>query len=180
MLIFKIGEYEIGDRITSIAFNWTLNKPIKTQTLTDCEINVEDRSASYDVEITADKTFTLTVSDGEKTVSANKEIKFMNKVYFGSSVTKEIYDSAFILDLTNSTFKKNAKGTYTFDIQSGEYGFIAAPSTMSISTIWIGGFEVTLEDLGTVPFTNNHGYTTDYNIYKTYKSGLGNITGEIK
>ena len=63
---------------------------------------------------------------------------------------------------------------------SGEYGFWAVPSNMTISSVWIGGFEVTVDDLGIVSYTNAQGYTRDYRIYKTGKSGLGAISAEIK
>ena len=51
---------------------------------------------------------------------------------------------------------------------------------MTISSVWIGGFEVTVDSVGTVSYTNSKGYTRDYNLYKTGKSGLGSISAEIK
>ena len=72
------------------------------------------------------------------------------------------------------------KGTYSFNIASGEYGFWAVPSNMTISSVWIGGFEVTVDDLGTISYTNAQGYTRDYKLYKTGKASLGAISAEIK
>ena len=51
---------------------------------------------------------------------------------------------------------------------------------MTISSVWIGGFEVTVDDLGIVSYTNAQGYTRDYRIYKTGKPSLGTIQVEIK
>ena len=51
---------------------------------------------------------------------------------------------------------------------------------MTISTVWIGGFEVTVESAGTISYLNSKGYTRDYNLYKTGQSGLGSISAEIK
>ena len=51
---------------------------------------------------------------------------------------------------------------------------------MTISSVWIGGFEVTVDSLGTVSYTNAQGYTRDYKLYKPGKSGLGAISAEIK
>ena len=46
--------------------------------------------------------------------------------------------------------------------------------------VWFGGFEVTVDDLGTVSYTNAQGYTRDYKLYKTGKASLGAISAEIK
>ena len=51
---------------------------------------------------------------------------------------------------------------------------------MNISTVWIGGFELTVDDLGLVAYTNAQNYTRDYRIYKTGKPSLGTIQVEIK
>jgi hypothetical protein len=51
---------------------------------------------------------------------------------------------------------------------------------MSIPSVWIGGFEVSLEDCGVISYENSKGYTRDYRIYKTGQSGLGSISAEIK
>ena len=53
-------------------------------------------------------------------------------------------------------------------------------SNMTISSVWIGGFEVTVDDLGTISYTNAQGYTRDYKLYKTGKASLGAISAEIK
>jgi hypothetical protein len=175
------GTFEMGTTITApITFTWTTNKDITTQTLTNCTLADETvRTATYDTDITSDKTFTLSVSDGENSATSSVSYKFMNNVFWGSAPTG-IYDSAFINALSNKKLTTSIKGTYSFNVANGEYGFWAVPSNMTISTVWIGGFEVTVEDLGTVSYTNAQGYTRDYNLYKTGQSGLGSISAEIK
>ena len=175
------GTFEMGTTITApIEFTWTVNKEIVSQTLTNCTIELADRTATYDMDITSDKTFTLSVSDGENSATSSVSYKFMNNVFWGSAPTVDTYDSAFISALSNKKLTNSVKGTYSFNVETGEYGFWAVPSNMTISTVWIGGFEVTVEDLGTVSYTNAQGYTRDYNLYKTSKSGLGSISAEIK
>lgn len=178
----KGGTFEMGTIISApITFTWTTNKDITSQTLTDCTLADESvRTATYDTDVTADKTFTLSVSDGENSASSSVSYKFLNNVFWGSASTTETYDSTFISALSNKKLASLVKGTYSFNIADGEYGFWAVPSNMSISTVWIGGFEVTVDDLGIVSYTNAQGYTRDYRIYKTGKSGLGSITAEIK
>ena len=176
------GTFEIGTTITApITFTWTTNKAITSQTLTGCTLtDASVRTAIYNTNVTADKTFTLSVSDGENSASSSVSYKFLNNIFWGSASTAETYDSAFISALSNKKLASAVKGIYSFNIASGEYGFWAVPSNMTISSVWIGGFEVTVDDLGIVSYTNSQGYTRDYRIYKTGKSGLGAISAEIK
>ena len=154
---------------------------ITSQTLTDCTLeDTNVRTATYNTDITSDKTFTLSVSDGENSASSSVNYKFLNNVFWGSASVAEIYDSEFVRALSNKKLTNAVKGTYSFNIAEGEFGFWAVPSDMNIPSVWIGGFEVTLDDLGTVSYTNAQGYTRDYKLYKTGKSGLGAISAEIK
>lgn len=175
------GTFEMGTVISApITFTWTTNKNITSQTLTGCTLaDANVRTATYNTNVASNKTFTLSVSDGENSASSSVSYSFLNKVFWGSASTG-IYNSAFINALSNKKLASAIKGTYSFNIASGEYGFWAVPSNMSISTIWVGGFEVTVDDLGIVSYTNAQGYTRDYRIYKTGKSGLGTISAEIK
>ena len=175
------GTFEMGTVISApITFTWTTNKNITSQTLTGCTLaDANVRTATYNTNVTSNKTFTLSVSDGENSASSSVSYNFLNKVFWGSASTG-IYNSAFINALSNKKLASAIKGTYSFNIASGEYGFWAVPSNMSISSVWRGGFEVTVDDLGIVSYTNAHGYTRDYRIYKTGKSGLGAISAEIK
>ena len=177
----KGGTFEMGTVISApITFTWATNKDITSQTLTGCTLaDASVRTATYNTNVTSDKSFTLSVSDGENFASSSVSYKFLNNVFWGSASTG-IYNSAFINALSNKKLASAIKGTYSFNIASREYGFWAVPSNMSISTVWIGGFEVTVDDLGIVSYTNAQGYTRDYRIYKTGKSGLGTISAEIK
>ena len=176
------GTFEMGTTISApITFTWTTNKDITSQTLTGCTLaNASVRTATYNTNVASDKSFTLSVSDGENSASSTVSYKFLNNIFWGSASTAETYDSAFISALSNKKLASVIKGTYSFNIASGEYGFWAVPSNMTISSVWIGGFEVTVDDLGTVSYTNAQGYTRDYKLYKTGKSGLGAISAEIK
>ena len=178
----KGGTFEMGTVISApITFTWTTNKNITSQTLTGCTLaDANVRTAIYNTNVTSDKTFTLSVSDGENSASSSVSYKFLNNIFWGSASAAETYDSAFIRALSNKRLASAVKGTYSFNIASGEYGFWAVPSNMTISSVWIGGFEVTVDDLGTVSYTNAQGYTRDYKLYKTGKSGLGAISAEIK
>ena len=175
------GTFEMGKVISApIVLTWTTNKPITSQTLTGFTLeNNEVRTVTYETDISANKTFTLSVSDGENSASSSVSYNFMNNVFWGSAPIGT-YDSAFVNSLSNKKLTNSVKGTYSFNIATGEYGFWAIPSNMSIPSVWIGGFEVSLDDCGTISYTNSQGYTRDYRIYKTGQSGLGSISAEIK
>ena len=176
------GTFEMGTVISApITFNWTTNKDIKSQTLTDCTLaDASVRSATYNTDVSSDKIFTLTVSDDENSASSSVSYKFMNNVFWGSASIADTYDSAFINALPNKKLTASVNGTYSFNVAEGEFGFWAVPSNMTISTIWVNGFSADLDYLGTVSYTNVKGYTTEYKLYKTSRPSLGVFSAEIK
>ena len=176
------GTFEMGTVISApITFNWTTNKDIKSQTLTDCTLaDASVRSATYNTDVSSDKIFTLTVSDDENSASSSVSYKFMNNVFWGSASIADTYDSAFINALPNKKLTTSVNGTYSFNVAEGEFGFWAVPSNMAISTIWVNGFSADLDYLGTVSYTNVKGYTTEYKLYKTSRPSLGVFSAEIK
>jgi hypothetical protein len=175
-------EYEIGSTVNEVVFNWSYNKDVVSQTLTDCTLADETiRTATYSTPISSNKTFTLNASDGQNSVSSSKSISFKHKIYWGSSSTTEDFTSAFILALSGKKFATSTKGSYSMNIGNGEYGYLCYPSTWGNVQSWfVGGFETTTEDCGTIAFTNASGNTTTFRITRTSRSGLGSITAEVK
>ena len=176
------AEYEVGQTVSEVSFAWAYNKDVVSQTLTDCTLADNTvRTATYSTPISSNKTFTLTASDGEKSVTASKSISFKHKIYWGSSATTADFTSAFILGLSGKKFATGYKGSYSMTVGSGEYGYLCYPSSWgNVSSWWIGGFEVTTTDCGTISFTNASGNTTTFRITRTSKPGLGSITAEVK
>lgn len=173
--------YEKGATVDSITFTWALNKDVTNQTLTDCTVTAEDRTVVYDTPLTASKTFTLTVSDGENSASKSVAVSFQDKIYSGGAAEPADYDSAFILGLANKKFATAKKGTYSATVGAGQYGYIAYPKSMGqIASVYIGGFETTVENCGDISFTNASGGNSVYNIVRTSRQGLGSISMEIK
>lgn len=177
------GTFEVGTTISApITFTWTTNKAITSQVLTDCSLADENvRTATYNTDITSDKTFTLTVSDSENQASSSVSYKFLNKVYYGSALEPDSYDSAFILGLADKKFATSIKGSYPITVESEQFGYIACPKSFNApSECYIGGFLTTLENAGEISFTNASGGVVTYTILKTGKSGLGSLTMEFK
>ncbi len=169
--------YEVGQRVSNIVFNWTTNKNVTTQTLTDCTIDANSRTATYTNEISSNKTFTLTVGDGQNTASKSISIAFRNKIYYGSSVIPSNFNSAFILGLSKKQFATSKSGSFSITVGNNEYGFIAFPSSFgTLTSVKIGGFDTDVISCGNISFTNSSGGVATYSIYRTGRHSLGAIT----
>ena len=171
--------YEIGQKVTSVVFNWSYNKEIANQTLTDCDVSdITVRSATYDTVLTTNKTFVLSCGDGQNSATASKAFTFSSKVHSGSSSIPASYNSEFILSLSGQ-LKSNKSGTYTVNVQDGQYFFIALPTTYNNSDILTGkvdGFTTEFGKVATIQHVNASGYESSYNIYKSTNHSLGNIS----
>ncbi len=140
------GVFEIGETVTSpITFDWTYNKNISTQSLTDCTLTDNtDRTSTYNSDITSDKTFTLTASDGKENVTKSISYTFVNPYYTGV-----LYMDTLTLteaDITALTKKVEIKGNKTITYTTSQsYMVFAYPSSYgSISSIIDqNGFNVT-------------------------------------
>ena len=171
--------YEIGQKVSSVVFNWSYNKDVAYQTLTDCDVSdTAIRTALYDNEITTNKTFTLSCGDGQNSASSSKAFTFSSRIHSGSASIPASYNSEFILSLPGQ-LKGNKSGTYTVNVGANQYFYIAMPTSYNNSDVLTGkinGFDTDFSKVSTVSHTNASGYTTNYNIYKSTNSNLGNIS----
>ena len=172
--------YEIGSTVDSITFDWSTNKNITEQTLTDCVLTDETvRTATYSTPLSTNKTFILSITDGQETVTAKKDIKFGWKVYYGSAADQTTYDDAFLLGLSDSVIKENKNGNYTVNVADNEYFYIALPESYNNSDEIvgkIGGFETSFDKVSSFAHTNASGSSTTYNVYRSTNHSLGSIT----
>lgn len=174
------SKYEIGQSVAHALFSWTLNKAVTMQSLTDCTVTAVSRSAGSSSALTETKTFTLTVSDGKNTDTAECTIPFLNKIYWGSATEPTDYDSAFVLALSGSSLTSNCIGAYKFAVDSGEYGYFAMPKGMAVSAVYVNSLMAELEFVEDISFTNSSGYTTTYSILRFPRASLGSFTAEIR
>lgn len=170
---------EKGTSIASLVFNWTLSGVAPTQILlTGCSPTASDLSATYSTALSSDKTFKLIIEDADgNTDSKEITFKFVDKIYYGSSVEPTTYDSSFILGLSNNENSLVNTFNIKMNIASGEYGFIALP--FAIEELYICNLPTTLMLCDTISFTNASSGNSTYYIYRTYQSGLGKITMEL-
>ena len=176
----SIEAYEIGSEITDLQFSWSYNKEIKSQTLTDCTIVADDRSAVYPSTLSATKTFTLTFSDGQTVKVGSKKISFLPKIYYGCCPEAE-YNSEFVLALSDSVLASNPKRDYAFNCGVGEFAYIVCPTSQNFKgDIWVNGFQATMEKTSTISVTNASNYTQSYDVWRLSNDGLGSFVGTVK
>lgn len=174
-------EYEIGTTIPSntLTFTWAVNKEITSQSLTGCNIELEDREAIFGEDLSSTKSFVLSISDGENSASASKKISFLYPIYYGCCAEGE-YNNDFILALENKKLTASNKMSYNFNCGSGEYAYFATVASMKITSAWVNGFQADLEEVANVNHTNASGYTTSYVITRFRNASLGSFSAEVK
>ena len=160
------GVFEIGTTISApITFNWNYNKDITTQTLTDCTLADETvRTATYNTDITTNKTFTLSANDGKNNVSKSISYTFVNPFYVGVSATDTVTET----DIIALTKKVEAKGNKTINYTTSQSHMVFAYNSSYGSITKIidkNGFDVTGSFVKSTVSVNS----VDYYVYVSNK-----------
>ena len=165
---------ELGEVIKNLKATWTYNKAPISQKFNGITLDASIRS--YDIldEITANKSFSLSATDGKTTVNRTASINFYNGRYYGVS-NSETYDSDFILSL-NKTLTNSRACNFTVNCGPGQYIFFAIPTRFGTPTFTVGGFSGGFNKINTISFVNKFGYSESYDIWKSTNSNLGNTT----
>lgn len=181
--------YEIGSTVTSLTFNWILNRDPISQTLTGPLITpptltVSQRSATLVVSgltgTTPGDSFPYvleTTDETAATVQATENVKFYNGVYYGDADIPGAIDSNFINSLTKNLQLTRAR-TWTTNSTGTQYAWYAHRKDLGLATFSVGGFPGGFEAPVTVSFTNGNGFTEDYYVYRSTNPSIGpvNIT----
>lgn len=163
---------EMGATINQLSFTWSYNKNIILQRFNGETLENDLRSMVYSSPLTSNKTFTLTAtSTSEETKSKSVSISFLNGVYYGVSSIED-YNSQFILSLTKTLSNSRAR-TITVKANAEDYIYYCTPVRLGDCTFTVGGFTGGFSKVETLNFTNEHGYTEGYNIWKSDNKGLG-------
>lgn len=170
--------YEVGHMIAvnALTFSWTLNKSVTSIVFDGTSLSASLRTTKNTEIVSSNKTFTLTVSDGQKTTSKSLSISFQPKIYYGSSNKTSGFDSKFILGLANSRLCSSRVGSFTVTAEGDEYACICIPVRYGTPYVKIGGFDTELILAETVSNKNASGHTENYNVYRTGQKSLGTIT----
>lgn len=170
--------YEVGTEISSLVFNWSLNKTPTNQTFNGTTVANDTTTFTYDTPFSTNKTFTLNVSDSTKSAQKAINIQFQSQIFFGGASKPNDYDSAFILGLSNHKFNNSSyRGSFTITAGAGEYAYICCPKSWNIPSVCkIGGFSTELVKENSISFTNSSNGVVTYDIVRTTHTGLGSIT----
>lgn len=170
--------YEVGTEISSLVFNWSLNKTPTNQTFNGTTVANDTTTFTYDTPFNTNKTFTLNVSDSTKSAQKAINIQFQSQIFFGGASKPNDYDSAFILGLSNHKFNNSSyRGSFTITAGAGEYAYICCPKSWNIPSVCkIGGFSTELVKENSIAFTNGSSGVVTYDIVRTTHTGLGSIT----
>ena len=179
----SVREYEIGSVIIApIIFNWSLNKAVVNQTISDIgNIPVGTFTAQYNTSITSNKTFTLTVSDNKnKTATRSITFSFMYPKYYGAVVEPDIYDNDFILNLSGYKLASSKNGTFNVNAGTNEYIYFCIPIKWGTPTFNVGGLDGGFFKVAEINFTNNSGHTEPYSIWRSDNLSLGSQSVTVK
>ena len=170
--------YEVGTEISSLVFNWSLNKTPTNQTFNGTTVANDTTTFTHDTPFSTNKTFTLNVSDDEKSAQKSINIQFQSQIFFGGASKPNDYDSAFILGLSNHKFNNSTyKGSFTITAGANQYAYICCPKSWNIPSVCkIGGFSTELVKESSISFTNSANGVVTYDIVRTTHTGLGSIT----
>lgn len=175
----NVGTVEIGTTISSITFNWAVNKLPATLAFNQGigPINSGLTTLTTGVNITSNTTYTLTANDGTSypgnTDTASTTVSFQNRVYWGTSASTSL-NSAGILGLANSAFATSRARSFTIN-GNAQYIYYAYPASFGDATFTVNGLVSTAWTKTVVSFTNASGNTSNYNVYRsnTIQNGDG-------
>ena len=169
---------EIGDVLSGLVVTWAYNKEdILSQKFNGLEVRIDDREYTETEDITSNKTYTLEANDGKNTTTKSTTVKFLNGKYYG--VAQEgTYDSDFIKGLTK-VLAENKNGNFTVNCGENEFIYFCIPTRFGTPRFSVGGFEGGFFKVDTIEFTNNFGYSENYDIYRSDNSSLGNTTVNV-
>lgn len=166
--------YEKGTTISSLKFSWSYNKTITTQTFESTSLDVTLREYTYTTSFNANKTFTLSCSDGKNSASKNCSISFSNGRYHGVS-NSLTYDNNFIKSLTK-TLTETRANTFTVNCGADQFIYFSIPTRLGTPSFTVNGFSGGFSKVTTINFTNASNYTESYDIWKSTNKNLGQTT----
>lgn len=167
---------EIGETIPTVKFSWKYNKDIASQRFGELQLSNTVREYTLS-NVNSTTTKVLSASDGSTTVNTTMSIIFKKAAYYGSAPGMQL-NSNFII----SNFKRDLqfkKGS-TVTINGEDYIYFVVPKELEDIVFSVGGFEGGFELVdNNFKFTKN-GVTSNYVIFRSDISGLGETTITIK
>lgn len=176
------GTYELGSIINTVNLKWVLNKQVVSQSLNQGIGTIDKNLRNYsitDANISTNKTYTLTVSDGTNTASKSTTITFSQKRYWGVSESSTLTDTDILK--FNQEFSTGKIQTRTFNCSGGKYFYFVIPTQYCNNIAFkVGGLAFSAMEVITRNVVNASGHTASYNIYRPTNIQTGsNIMVEV-
>lgn len=179
----SVVEKGIGAQSIKLSWRTTFNG----QTITPDSLSV--KKSTSETPLTTDKTLT-TVTDSasaDTTYTLEAVIKGVTKTatayarfyypQFAGASANESLASADVLSLGNKVVSSSVARTVTMEVAQGEYFWFAIPENFTITSIKMGGFDVSLDAVATVAVDGRG----NYKCYRSAKpQSAGSYTFEIK
>lgn len=168
------GLAERGSTVNSITFEWKLNGNAVELILDEDELDVTQTSITLEnLKLEEDKKFILVAKDRKGTeVSATADLLFAYKVFKGTSSEPIEYNSDFLNSLSGE-LQLTRENNFNVNAGVGEYIYYAVPSSYGDCIFTSGGFTGGFKKVATLSHTNDYGSVTNYDIWKSDYSGLG-------
>lgn len=168
------GLAEKGSLVSTIPFQWKLGGNAVELTLDGKSLEVTQTSTTLEgLSIENDKEFTLIAKDRKGTeVSAATNLLFAYKVFKNTASEPFEYNSDFLNSL-GGELQLTRESNFNVNAEVGEYIYYAVPSSYGDCIFTSGGFTGGFKKVATLSHTNDYGSVTNYDIWKSDYSGLG-------
>ena len=179
------GILEKGQIPKKATLAWSLNKDPQNQTIDHASVKPVT-SREYTVSTNSQTTFTLRVYD-EKDAEDSDTVSVLiyPGVYYGNAKIPAVYNGTFIEQLTKVLSDRHLNNI-SVTANKDEYIFYCFPSSSDTPTYTfpepifkVEGFEGGFEYVKTISYTNNYGWTSNYDIYKSNRPSLGYVDVKI-
>lgn len=164
-----IGTVEIGTPVTTIIFNWTLNKDVASQSLSSGIGNIPPGISTYtltNTNISPNTSFTLSINDGLNSISASTSILFLPRVFWGANASSQLSTSQ-IIGLSHSALASGFSLSTIYDCSGGQYPYYVYPVAFGLpNNVHVGGLSYSDWSYSVTQFTNTFGYTQPYYVLR--------------
>ena len=178
----SIGEFyhtyglaEKGSTVDSVGFNWKINGNAVEIKINDKAVDLTQTSTTLEgLNIKQDTDFTLVAKDNKgTTASATDRLLFAYKVFKGALTLPLEYNADFITNSLEGELQLTRESNFNVNADVGEFIYFAVPAEYGNCTFTSGGFSGGFTKVATIPYSNQYNATTDYDIWKSDYSGLG-------
>lgn len=176
------GLFENGENLRDAHVTWNPvsvnNMSITSQIYNGEEIDQNDRSytvASITQDYSPELIITYSGDAGhQETVSSTAHYKFADRIYWGASEDESL-ENADILALNNKLTDK-LLNSLEFNCEGGKYMYIAIQNNLIPNGVQIfsGNLPYTDWEISEIQLTNQHGYVTDYTIFRSNNKQTAN------